>query len=60
VNPEAKYLMLRHAFERLDPGAIRVQFVTGGGNLHSQRAIAKLGAVKEGRAAEQSDRPRRT
>lgn len=46
VNPEAKYLMLRHAFERL--GAIRVQFTTGASNLHSQRAIAKLGAVREG------------
>lgn len=48
VNPEAKYLMLRHAFERLDPPAIRVQFTTSGTNLHSQTAIAKLGAVKEG------------
>lgn len=46
VNPEVKYLMLRHAFETL--GAIRVQFTTGGNNLHSQAAIAKLGAVKEG------------
>ena len=46
VNPEVKYLMLRHAFERL--GAMRVQFTTGGTNLHSQAAIAKLGAVKEG------------
>ncbi|MBS0190979.1 MAG: GNAT family protein [Phycisphaerales bacterium] len=48
VNPEIKYLMLRHAFESLSPTAIRVQFVTGGTNLHSQTAIAKLGAVKEG------------
>lgn len=48
VNPEAKFLMLRHAFERLSPGAIRVQFTTGGSNVHSQRAIAKLGAVHEG------------
>jgi N-acetyltransferase len=46
VNPEVKYLMLRHAFEML--GAIRVQFTTGGTNLHSQAAIAKLGAVREG------------
>ena len=46
VNPEVKYLMLRHAFETL--GAIRVQFTTGGNNLHSQGAIAKLGAVREG------------
>ena len=48
VNPEIKYLMLRHAFEGLEPAAIRVQFTTGGANLHSQHAIAKLGAVREG------------
>lgn len=48
VNPEAKYLMLRHAFESLDPTAIRVQLKTNATNLQSQRAIAKLGAVKEG------------
>jgi N-acetyltransferase len=48
VNPEAKYLMLRHAFEVLTPPAIRVQLTTNGTNLHSQAAIAKLGAVKEG------------
>ena len=49
VNPEAKYLMLRHAFETLTPRAIRVQITTSGTNLHSQAAIAKLGAVREGR-----------
>lgn len=48
VNPEAKYLMLRHAFESLAPTAIRVQFTTNGTNLHSQTAISKLGAVREG------------
>lgn len=48
VNPEAKYLMLRHAFEVLSPTAIRVQITTNGTNVHSQRAISKLGAVKEG------------
>ncbi len=48
VNPEIKLLMLRHAFETLSPTAIRVQFTTGGTNLHSQTAIAKLGAVREG------------
>ncbi len=46
VNPEAKYLLLRHAFE--DQGAIRVQLKTDSRNLQSQRAIEKLGAVKEG------------
>ncbi len=48
VNPELKFLMLRHAFEELSPPAIRVQLTTGGTNLHSQHAIAKLGATLEG------------
>lgn len=46
VNPESKYLLLRHAFEDLD--AARVQFKTDLNNLHSQRAIEKLGATREG------------
>jgi RimJ/RimL family protein N-acetyltransferase len=46
VNPEAKYLMLRHAFEDWD--AIRVQLKTDRRNLRSRRAIEKLGAVREG------------
>jgi len=46
VNPESKYLLLRHAFE--DLGAVRVQFKTDLNNLHSQRAIEKLGARREG------------
>jgi RimJ/RimL family protein N-acetyltransferase len=46
VNPESKYLLLRHAFE--DLGAVRVQFKTDLNNLHSQRAIEKLGAWREG------------
>ena len=45
VNPEAKLLMLAHAFAS---GAIRVELVTDGRNLRSQRAIAKLGAAREG------------
>jgi ribosomal-protein-alanine N-acetyltransferase len=48
VNPEMKFLMMRHAFERLAPTAVRVQLTTAGTNVHSQRAIAKLGAVREG------------
>ena len=48
MNPEIKFLMLRHAFETLSPPAIRVQITTGGTNLHSQRAIEKLGARREG------------
>jgi RimJ/RimL family protein N-acetyltransferase len=46
VNPESKYLLLRHAFE--DLGAVRVQFKTDLRNTHSQRAIEKLGAHREG------------
>lgn len=48
VNPEMKFLMMRHAFEVLRPTAIRVQFTTSSLNVHSQRAIEKLGAVREG------------
>lgn len=46
VNPECKFLLLWHAFEVL--GCERVQLKTDGRNLQSQRAIEKLGAVKEG------------
>ncbi len=46
VNPESKYLLLRHAFESL--GCLRVQFKTDVRNEHSQRAIERLGAVREG------------
>jgi RimJ/RimL family protein N-acetyltransferase len=46
VNTECKYLLLRHAFETL--GAIRVQLKTDGRNMVSQRAIERLGAVREG------------
>jgi RimJ/RimL family protein N-acetyltransferase len=45
VNPEAKILMLSHAF---DCGAVRVQFKVDLRNARSQAAVAKLGAVKEG------------
>ena len=45
VNPEAKLLMLRHAFEH---GARRVELLTDARNVRSQAAIAKLGAVREG------------
>lgn len=45
VNPEAKLLMLQHAF---DSGARRIELLTDARNLRSQAAIAKLGAVREG------------
>ncbi len=46
VNPENKYMLLRHALETL--GAIRVQLKTDERNVQSQRAMAKLGAKLEG------------
>jgi RimJ/RimL family protein N-acetyltransferase len=46
VNTECKYLLLRYAFEIL--GAIRVQLKTDLRNERSQRAIERIGAVKEG------------
>lgn len=45
ANPEAKLLMLEHAF---NCGARRVELLTDARNLRSQAAIAKLGAVREG------------
>lgn len=51
INPEMKYLLLRHAFETdLFAGgpAMRVVLKTHHLNLHSQGAIAKLGAKLEG------------
>lgn len=46
VNTEAKYLLLQHAFETL--GCIRVQLKTDSRNERSQKAIERIGAVKEG------------
>ena len=46
VNPEAKLLLLGHAFDVL--GAGRVQLKTDVRNQRSQRAIARLGARYEG------------
>ena len=46
VNPECKLLLLEHAFEML--GVNRVALVTDRLNERSQRAIAKLGALREG------------
>jgi RimJ/RimL family protein N-acetyltransferase len=46
VNTECKYMLLRHAFETL--GCIRVQLKTDLRNERSQRAIERIGAVKEG------------
>lgn len=46
VNPECKFLLLRHAFEVWN--ANRVALKTDVRNLHSQAAIRKLGAQYEG------------
>ena len=46
INTEAKYLMLRHAFEVW--GAQRVEFKTHAMNYRSRTAIARLGAKEEG------------
>ena len=46
VNTEAKYLMLRYAFEQL--GCLRVEFKTHARNSRSRAAILRLGAVEEG------------
>jgi RimJ/RimL family protein N-acetyltransferase len=46
VNTECKYLLFKYAFEVL--GCIRVQLKTDLRNIRSQRAIERLGAVKEG------------
>jgi RimJ/RimL family protein N-acetyltransferase len=46
VNTEAKYLMLRHAFETL--GCVRVELKTDVLNERSRRAILRIGAREEG------------
>jgi len=46
LNTECKYLLMRHAFETL--GCIRVQLKTDLRNERSQKAIERIGAVKEG------------
>lgn len=46
VNTEAKFLMLRYAFEELH--CVRVQFTTDETNPKSRAAILRLGARQEG------------
>jgi N-acetyltransferase len=46
ANTEAKYLMLRHAFEKF--GCIRVELKTDSLNQRSREAILRLGAKEEG------------
>src|SRR5579864_3804800 len=46
INAEAKYLLLRHAFETL--GCIRVELKTDSLNEKSRAAILRIGAREEG------------
>lgn len=46
ANTEAKYLMLRHAFETL--GCVRVELRTDALNERSRAAILRVGATQEG------------
>jgi RimJ/RimL family protein N-acetyltransferase len=46
VNSNCKYILLKYCFEELQ--FIRVQFKTDERNKRSQKAIERLGAVKEG------------
>jgi N-acetyltransferase len=46
VNTEAKFLMLRHAFETL--GCMRVELKTDSMNRRSRNAIQRIGARQEG------------
>ena len=55
MNPECKFLLLKRAFE--DWGAVRVELGTDSNNVHSQRAILKLGAKFEGRLRNYGIRP---
>jgi RimJ/RimL family protein N-acetyltransferase len=45
-NKECKLLLLQYVFETL--GWFRAEFKVAGQNLRSQRAVAKIGGVKEG------------
>ncbi len=46
INTEAKYLMLRHAFETW--GCVRVELKTDSLNERSRQAILRIGAKEEG------------
>jgi RimJ/RimL family protein N-acetyltransferase len=46
MNTEAKYLLLRHAFETL--GCVRVELKTDSLNERSRAAILRIGAREEG------------
>ncbi|WP_327005726.1 bifunctional pyridoxamine 5'-phosphate oxidase family protein/GNAT family N-acetyltransferase [Dactylosporangium sp. NBC_01737] len=55
INTESKLLLMAHAFDTL--GAIRVEWHTDIRNERSQRAIARLGAEREGVLRSHRQRP---
>jgi RimJ/RimL family protein N-acetyltransferase len=55
VNTEAKYLMLRHAFETM--GARRVELKTSTLNTRSRQAMLRIGATEEGVLRQHMIRP---
>lgn len=55
VNAEAEHLMFAHAFEVL--GFAKVAFRTDAANLRSQRALARLGAHRDGLVLRDWPRP---
>lgn len=55
LNTACKRLLLQHAFEQL--GCVAVEFHTDHRNLDSQRAIERLGAVREGVLRNHKRRP---
>ena len=55
VNTEVKYLALRYAFE--EEGVHRLQLGTDLRNERSQRAIERIGAVREGALRDNLRRP---
>ncbi len=55
ANTEAKYLMLRHAFETM--GARRVELKTSALNSRSRDAMRRIGAIEEGTLRQHMIRP---
>jgi N-acetyltransferase len=55
VNTEAKYLMLRHAFDVM--GARRVELKTSAVNTRSRNAMLRIGATEEGTLRQHMIRP---
>ena len=54
-NKECKLLMLQYAFEEI--GVLRVEFTVVGQNIRSQKAVEKIGGIKEGVLRKHGFRP---